>query len=277
MAADDALFKALADPTRRALLDRLRVRNGQTLGELCLGLGMARQSASQHLEVLEGANLISVTWRGREKLHYLNPVPIWDMQQRWIGRFEPPRLRAVNAIKRQAEDTTMHERPTYVYVTYIESSPERVWDALTDADLTASYWGHSNVSDWQVGSRWEHRRTDGSGIADVVGSVLEADRPNRLVVTFDAPGPEPASRPSKVTFTIEPYHEIVRLTVTHEDLPDQSAFEAVSEGWMAVCANLKSLLETGHVLPRAPWEMHTEVRAGNTARNDAQRGRGSRK
>jgi uncharacterized protein YndB with AHSA1/START domain/DNA-binding transcriptional ArsR family regulator len=272
VAAEDALFKALADPTRRALLDRLRERNGQTLGELCLGLGMARQSASQHLELLEAANLISITWRGREKLHYLNPVPIWDMQERWIGRFERPRLRVLSAIKHQAEDDTMHERPTYVYVTYIESSPERVWDALTDADLTAKYWGHSNVSDWHVGSTWEHRRTDDSGIADVVGTVLDVERPYRLVVTFDGPGPVPPSGPTRVTFTIEPFHEIVRLTVTHENLPDAAAVEAVSAGWPAVCANLKSLLETGHVLPRAPWEMHAELRAAMMAQNDEQRG-----
>ena len=105
-------------------------------------------------------------------------------------------------------------------MTYIESSPERVWEALTDPDLTAEYWGHSNVSDWQPGSRWEHRRTDGSGIADVVGTVLESAPPRRLVITFDAPGELPPTGPSTVTFDIEPYHEIVRLTVTHENLAD---------------------------------------------------------
>jgi hypothetical protein len=86
-------------------------------------------------------------------------------------------------------------------------------------------------------------------------------------VTFDAPGDAPAGGPSKVTFDIEPYHEIVRLTVTHENLVSD-ALEAVSAGWPAVCANLKSLLETGHVLPRAPWEMHAELRAAQMTRND---------
>ena len=155
MGAGDAVFKALADPTRRALLDKLRERNGQTLGELCGGLEMARQSATQHLDVLESANLISTVRQGREKLHYLNPVPLWTIHERWIQRFEQPRLRALSSIKRRAEeeeDTTMTQRPSFVYVTYIESSPERLWTALTDADLTARYWGHSNVSDWQVGS-----------------------------------------------------------------------------------------------------------------------------
>jgi uncharacterized protein YndB with AHSA1/START domain/DNA-binding transcriptional ArsR family regulator len=265
---DDVVFRALADPTRRALLDRLRERNGQTLGELCEPLAMTRQSATQHLGLLEDANLIATVRRGREKLHYLNPVPLWDVTERWIERFERPRLRALSAIKHQAEEESMADRPTYVYVTYIESSPERVWDALTDADLTAEFWGHSNVSDWRPGSAWEHRRVDGSGIADVVGTVLESQRPRRLAMTFDAPGEVPAQGPSRVTFDIEPYHEIVRLTVTHENLADDGALEAISAGWPAVFANLKSLLETGHVLPRAPWEMHAELRAAQMAPHD---------
>ena len=263
------MFKALADPTRRVLLDRLRERNGQTLGELCEPVEMARQSATQHLGVLAAANLITTVRRGREKLHYLNPVPLWTIQERWIEKFERPRLRALSAIKRRAEEDTMVDRPSYVYVTYIESPPERVWQALTDPELTAQYWGHSNVSDWQVGSPWEHRRLDGSGIADVVGKVLEAVRPCRLSMTFDAPGDTSPAGSTKVTFDIEPYHEIVRLTVRHENLASSDAMDAVSAGWPAVCANLKSLLETGHVLPRAPWEMHAGLRATQMARNDA--------
>ena len=269
MVDDDTVFKALADPTRRALLDRLRERNGQTLGELCEPLEMARQSATQHLGVLEAANLITIVRQGREKLHYLNPVPLWGIQERWIEKFEQSRLRTLSAIRQRAEESTMASRPNYVYVTYIESSPERVWEALTDPDLTADYWGHSNVSDWRAGSRWEHRRVDGSGIADVIGTVLESVPPRRLTMTFDAPDGPPPQGASKVTFDIEPYHEIVRLTVTHENLADDDALEAVSAGWPAVCANLKSLLETGHVLPRAPWEMHAQLRAAQMVRNDS--------
>ena len=266
--ASDAVFKALAHRSRRHLLDRLHERNGQTLTELCSHLAMARQSVTQHVEILESANLVSTARRGREKLHYLNPVPIHELQERWIEKFERPRLRALGDIKRQAEETHMPDIPTYVYVTYIECSPERAWQALTDADLTADYWGHRNVSDWRVGSRWEHLRTDGSDIADVIGTVLEADPPGRLVVTFDEPGAKPTGGPSAVTFEIEPYHEIVRLTVTHENLADEEALLAVSAGWPAVMANLKSLLETGTVLPRPPWEMHPGLRAEQMARND---------
>ena len=148
----------------------------------------------------------------------------------------------------------MTDKPTFVYVTYIESTPERVWDALTDADLTAKYWGHSNVSDWQVGSIWEHQRTDGSCIADVIGEVVESVAPKRLVTTWADPG-HPSHDPSQVTFEIERYGDIVRLTVTHENLADDTEREAAASGWAAVLSNLKSFLETGGPLPQEPWEM----------------------
>jgi DNA-binding transcriptional ArsR family regulator len=219
----DKVFKALADPTRRRLLDSLRRDSGQTLGALCGQLDMARQSATQHLSVLEEASLISTVRRGREKLHYLNPVPIHDIQRRWIAPFDQPRLRALDAVRRHAEEPAM----------------------------TAG------------------KPVDGSDIADVVGTVLESVPPERLVLTFGAPGAEPDAGPSAVTFLIEPYQDIVRLTVTHENLADEDAVGAVSAGWPAVLANLKSLLETGHVLPQPPWEMHAELRAAQMARNDA--------
>jgi uncharacterized protein YndB with AHSA1/START domain/DNA-binding transcriptional ArsR family regulator len=256
----DSVFKALADPTRRLLLDRMREYNGQTLRELCERLDMARQSATQHLDVLERANLVTVVRRGRERLHYLNPAPIHEIEQRWISGFDKPRLQAISAIKNQAEEYAMTTEPTpvptYVYTTYIHASAEQVWRALTDADLTARYWGHANVSDWQPGSTWEHQRVDGSGVVDVVGRVIKTEPPTRLVITFDdAPDAELTREPSVVTFLIEPHHDIVRLTVTHENLANLAMLGGISNGWPAVLANLKSLLETGEVLPQAPWEM----------------------
>ncbi|WAZ27002.1 metalloregulator ArsR/SmtB family transcription factor [Streptomyces cinnabarinus] len=249
----DQVFRALADDTRRRLLDRLHEENGQTLGELCARIAMTRQAVTQHLAVLEAARLISTVRRGREKLHYLNPVPLHEIQERWIDKFERPRLRVLGAVKRQAEEA-MTDKPTYVYVTYIESTPEKVWDALTDADLTAAYWGHSNVSDWERGSRWEHVRTDGSGIADVVGTVVVSERPTRLVTTWAEPGQEDRTDThSRVTFDIQPHGGIVRLTVTHEDLPSERDLADVSQGWPAVMSNLKSLLETGRTLSQEPW------------------------
>jgi uncharacterized protein YndB with AHSA1/START domain/DNA-binding transcriptional ArsR family regulator len=254
----DAVFKALADPTRRLLLDRLREHDGQTLRELCERLGMARQSATQHLDVLVRADLVTVVRRGRERLHYLNPVPIHHIEERWISAFDRPRLDALSAIKNHAEELAMTDQlestPDYVYVTYIRADPKQVWHALTDADLTARFWGHANVSDWQPGSTWEHRRIDGSGQVDVVGKVLETEPPTRLVITFEDSLDE-SRDPSVVTFLVEPHEDIVRLTVTHENLPNKEMLAGISSGWPAVLANLKSLLETGDVLPQAPWEM----------------------
>ena len=143
-------------------------------------------------------------------------------------------------------------KPTFVYVTYIRSSAAAVWEALTDPDVTADYWGHRNVSDWQPGSSWEHQRTDGSHVADVVGTVVESTPPTRLVTTWRAPG-DNAGQSSTVRFDIEEFGDMVRLTVTHEDLADDVEREEASRGWSAVLSNLKTLLETGTTLPRAPW------------------------
>ena len=249
----DPVFRALADPTRRHLLDRLHEDNGQTLRGLCAQAAMTRQAVTQHLGVLEAANLVTTVRRGREKLHYLNPVPLQEIQERWIDKFEPPRLRALSNVKRRAENA-MTDKPSYVYVTYIEATSEAVWQALTDADLTGAYWGHRNVSDWKVGSTWVHERLDGSG-NDGGGIIEVADAPYRLVMSWGGLDEQPEEAPSRVTFAIEPYGAIVRLTVTHEDLANEIMRDAVGGGWPAVMANLKSLLETGHVLPETPWEM----------------------
>ncbi|WP_134740516.1 SRPBCC domain-containing protein [Nocardioides sp. 503] len=260
----DEVFKALADPTRRLLLDRLRVRDGQALGELCGSLDMSRQSATQHLDQLVRVGLVTVVRRGRERLHYLNPVPIHDIGERWVAAYAAPRLAAISAIKTRAEEQSMTSPiPTYVYVTYIRATSGAVWHALTDADTTARYWAHANVSDWQPGSTWEHRRTDGSEAVDVVGTVLEAEPPTRLVVTFEDSDEVREHGPSVVTFLVEPHEDIVRLTVTHENLPNPEMLQGISSGWPAVLANLKSLLETGDVLPTDPWAVPSAAPAAH--------------
>jgi DNA-binding transcriptional ArsR family regulator len=100
----DLVFKALADKSRRKLLDRLRANNGQTLGQLCEGLAMSRQAVSKHLDILEGANLVATVKRGREKLHFVNPVPIFDIADRWIGKYERGRLRVLGDLKKTLEN-----------------------------------------------------------------------------------------------------------------------------------------------------------------------------
>jgi uncharacterized protein YndB with AHSA1/START domain/DNA-binding transcriptional ArsR family regulator len=266
----DRVFKALADSSRRQLLDVLHGRSGLTLSELCEGMGMRRQSVSQHVELLEAANLVTSVREGRRKLHYLNPVPIDEIQRRWIWKFEQPRLTVLDAIKRHAEEQGMTATrpasgavPDYVYTTYIRATAEQVWHALTDPKLTDRFWGHAQVSDWVVGSRVEHVRTDGSGVADATGAVIEVERPRRLAFSFDDPqlADDPTFEPCVVTFEIEPFHEIVKLTLTHSSLSSRAVREGIEEGWPAVLANLKTLMETGDVLPQAPWAFHAETRA----------------
>ncbi|GGY40796.1 putative transcriptional regulator, ArsR family protein [Streptomyces xanthochromogenes] len=248
----DRVFKALSDATRRRLLDRLHENNGQSLSELCDGLAMSRQAATQHLSLLEAANLVSTVRRGREKLHYLNPVPLHEIQERWIDKFERPHLRALSALKQKAEHA-MSPKPKFVYTTYIEATPEKVWEALTDPETSAAYWGHSNVSDWQPGSTWEHRRLDGSGVADVVGTVVESVPPKRLVITWAEPSDDHPDSPSTVTFDLKPLGGTVQLTVTHENLRDEAEFRQAAGGWSAVLSNLKTYLETGKPLSLPAW------------------------
>jgi len=135
----------------------------------------------------------------------------------------------------------------FVYVTYIATTPEKVWDALTDAEITGKYWGHRNESDWQVGSPWRHVRTDGSGIADGGGTIVECAPPRRLVWTWGMEG-DPAAKPSRVAFDLVPVEGAVRLTVTHDELQSEEELRGISLGWPAVVANLKTLLETGRAL-----------------------------
>ena len=161
----DEVFRALADPSRRRLLDSLNARNGQTLRELCADMDMARQSVSKHLAVLEGANLVTTLWRGREKLHYLNAAPINAISERWIDRYDQPRVHALADLKQALENPTM-QKPSFVYTTYIHTTPERLYQALTDPAFTKRYWDVTFDTDWTVGSsdglgqpRRDHRRS----------------------------------------------------------------------------------------------------------------------
>ena len=160
----DDVFRALADPSRRLLLDSLNERNGQTLRELSSRLDMARQSVSKHLDVLEAANLVTTVRRGREKHHYLNAAPINEIAERWITRYEQGRIHALADLKTALEDTPM-EKPSFVYTTYIRTTPERLWQALTEPAFTERYWETTFDSDWKRGSAmtWHTR---GLTIAD---------------------------------------------------------------------------------------------------------------
>jgi uncharacterized protein YndB with AHSA1/START domain/DNA-binding transcriptional ArsR family regulator len=250
----DEVFRALADASRRELLDRLRADNGQTLNELCARLDMTRQAVSKHLGILEEANLVATVKRGREKLHYLNPVPIHQIGERWIGKFESHRLQALSELKKGLGE--MMSKPSFVYVTYIRTTPEKLWAALTDPQIIRKYWfGITAESDFKPGSPWALKFEDGR-VADT-GEILEAVPPRRLVIRWrNEFKPElKAAGYSRCTMEIEvaDYYpdrggKAVKLTIQHEiDGEGGGKFiEAVSGGCRSP-ADLKSLLETGDI------------------------------
>jgi uncharacterized protein YndB with AHSA1/START domain/DNA-binding transcriptional ArsR family regulator len=260
----DDVFRAIADASRRRLLDSLNARSGQTLRELAGGLEMTRQAVSKHLAVLEGANLVTSVRRGREKLHYLNAAPISEISDRWITHYERGRVDALADLKRALEEDPPMDKPSFVYTTYIQTTPDRLWQALTDPAFTDRYWGTTFDTDWQPGSTmtWTQH---GLTIADPEQVVLESEPYRRLSYTWHRFGPELVEslelagdvgdrvtiEPlSKVTFEIEPFGELVKLTVVHDGFaPDSVVASMVSHGWPRVLSNLKTLLETGATLP----------------------------
>ena len=142
------------------------------------------------------------------------------------------------------------ETTNFVYVTYIVSTPEKVFEAITRPDLARRYWGHENVSDWQPGSKWEHVRADAERTVELVGKVVESVPPTRLVITWASASraDDPAAY-SRVTFDVAPYADMVRLTVTHDELEAGGAMAAgISKGWPIVLSSLKSFLETGKAI-----------------------------
>ncbi|MBB3663168.1 MULTISPECIES: ArsR/SmtB family transcription factor [Prauserella salsuginis group] len=265
----DEVFKALADPGRRRLLDSLNARNGQALRELCAELEMTRQSVSKHLAVLEEANLVTAVRRGREKLHYLNAEPILAISDRWIHTYDRRRVEALADLKHALEQTPMGE-PAFVYTTYIRTTPEKLWQALTDPAFTRRYWGVEFETDWRPGSPmvWQE---GGSRTEDPAQQVVEAEPYRTLSYTWHTPTPEwaasvgigedvraelAAESRSTVTFEIESRGdpdgrgEKVRLTVTHDGFPDGSTMrQMVSQGWPELVADLKTLLEADEPIP----------------------------
>ena len=147
----DQVFRALADPSRRRLLDRLNERNGQTLRELCAGLDMARQSVSKHLAALEEADLVTTRRHGREKLHYLNAVPINEIAERWIKAYDRERVRALADLKRALEDSTTGT-DEFVYTTYVRTTAEQLWRALTEPAFTRRWWNATLDAEWKAGA-----------------------------------------------------------------------------------------------------------------------------
>jgi uncharacterized protein YndB with AHSA1/START domain len=245
----DAVFRALADPTRRRLLDMLFRRDGQTLGQLERRLAMTRFGVMKHLGVLEDAGLVVTTRRGREKLHFLNAVPIRQIHDRWIDKYTAPMTAMLTRLKKDIEE----ENVVKVFEIYIKTTPERLWEAITDPTLRSKYsFGVGVDSEWTPGSRYHARGTDmtiAPGVEISDGENVEVDPPRRLVQTYRALWSDgvKAEGHSRVTWEIEPVGDSCRLTVTHDHLRAGASAELYG-GWPMILSGLKTLLETGETL-----------------------------
>jgi uncharacterized protein YndB with AHSA1/START domain len=243
----DDVFRALADPTRRALLDALYDEDGQSLSALEGRLPMTRFGVMKHLKVLEEAGLVVARRRGREKQHFLNPVPIRLVHDRWVSKYAEPWAATLTGLKQslEQEDRTMEK----VFETYIKTTPERLWEAITDPELRAKYsFGVGSQSDWTPGSTYEAVHP-GAGVTIAQGENLDVDPPRRLVQSFEALWSDDARAEgtSRVTWEIEQIEDSCRLTVTHDQLREGANPELYG-GWPMILSGLKTLLETGELL-----------------------------
>jgi uncharacterized protein YndB with AHSA1/START domain/DNA-binding transcriptional ArsR family regulator len=245
----DSIFKALSDETRRMFLDELRKRDGQTLSELESTTGLSRFGVMKHLKQLEAAKLIITRKDGRFKYHYLNAAPLQMVIDRWIEPLTQKALaRIALDLKAQLEghtdmDIMTKTKPDFMLETYIAASPERVWEALTSAELSKHYYiaGAAIHGDFSAGGSYEYLAPDGKVMLS--GQILSADPPNRLEMTFLPGWVGPDAKASRNVYEIEADGDHSKLTILHFDIPPGN--EGVKQGWAKIAAGLKTLLETG--------------------------------
>jgi uncharacterized protein YndB with AHSA1/START domain len=240
----DEVFRALADPTRRRLLDELFREDGQTLGALEERFSMTRFGVMKHLKQLEEAGLVVTRRRGREKLHFLNPVPIRLVHDRWVSKYSEPWASALSGLKHRLESPVEK-----VFEIYIRTTPERLWEAITDSETRSKYtFGNRITSDWTPGSRYEMRHRGFDGLLGE-GENLVVEPPRRLVQSMVALwGDDVKSEgTSRVSWEIEPIGDSCRLTVTHDQLRE-GANAQLYGGWPMILSGLKTWIETGELL-----------------------------
>jgi uncharacterized protein YndB with AHSA1/START domain/DNA-binding transcriptional ArsR family regulator len=244
MADEDLVFRALADPTRRRLLDTLFRVDGRSLTELEAGVEMTRFGVMKHLRLLEEAGLVVTRRKGRQKLHYLNPVPIRLIHDRWIDKYTELWAASLSDLKQRMENTMEK-----VFEIYIRTTPERLWEAITDPEIRRKYnFGAAVNSTWTPGARLEMGVPNANGLLGE-GEVLEVEPPRRLVHTMVALWSDDVRREgaSRVTWEIEPVADSCRLTVVHDQLRE-GANDELYGGWPMILSGLKTWLETGEVL-----------------------------
>ena len=243
------MFRALADPSRRLLLDHLFERDGQSITALGADLAMSRFGVAKHLNLLDDAGLVSTRKIGRERLHYLNPVPIQQIHQRWVSKYAEPWARVMSGLKSELEEPMT--KPKHVYHVFIRTSPEKLWAALTEGELTSRYfYGGSINSDWTPGAPYSIVNSDGQTLID--GDVVDVEPPRRLVQTFRFPNRTDGH--SMLTWEIEQHGESCRLTLVHEFKATDSTYQSVDDpmGWQYILSGLKTLLETDRPLVVRP-------------------------
>jgi uncharacterized protein YndB with AHSA1/START domain len=249
----DAVFRALADPTRRSLLDELFRQDGQTLHALEERFSMTRFGVMKHLKQLEEAGLVVTKRRGREKLHFLNPVPIRLVHDRWVSKYAEPWTAALSGLKQRLEHPMEK-----VFEIYIRTTPERLWEAITDPEIRSKYnFGARVESDWTPGSHYEMGHPE-SGVLLGEGENLEVDPPRRLVQSARMLWSDDVKNEgtSRITWEIEPVGDSCRLTVTHDQLRDGANSELYG-GWPMILSGLKTWLETGELLTTPGSLMYT--------------------
>jgi uncharacterized protein YndB with AHSA1/START domain/biotin operon repressor len=240
----DKVFKALADATRRALLDELFRVDGQTLSSLEERFAMSRFGVMKHLKQLEQAGLVVTRRQGREKLHYLNPVPIRLVHDRWVSKYAEPWAAGLSELKTRLEDTMEK-----VFEIYIRTTPERLWEAITDPEIRSKYnFGARQTSDWTPGSGFVVT-APGADRPLGEGENLEVDPPRRLVQTMRALWSDDVKNEgtSRVTWDIEQIGDSCRLLVIHDQLRE-GANQELYGGWPMILSGLKTWLETGELL-----------------------------
>jgi uncharacterized protein YndB with AHSA1/START domain len=249
----DDVFRALADPTRRSLLDELFRQDGQTLNALEARFPITRFGVMKHLKQLEDAGLIVTRRQGREKLHFLNPVPIRLIYDRWVSKYAEPWTAGLSEIKRELE-----KQMEKVFEIYIRTTPERLWEAITDPQIRAKYnFGAAAYSDWKPGAKLEYGAPGANGLLGE-GEVLEVDPPRRLVHTMTSLWSEDVRKEgaSRVTWQIEPIADSCQLTVVHDQLRE-GANDQIYGGWPMILSGLKTWLESGELLTTPGSLMYT--------------------
>lgn len=252
----ESVFRALADPSRRRLLDLLFERDGRTLTELESELPMTRFGVMKHLHVLEDAGLITTRKVGRERYHYLNAVPIQLISDRWINKYSAVRASALADLKTILEGgnvMTADSKPRLVNHIIIKAPQERVWEAITKPEFTSRYYyGSSLKTNLTVGSPFTYHMQDGSPIIE--GEVVLSDPPTRLVHTYHSLWPPMnEDAPTKVTWELESMPGgVTKVTVVHEDFQGETTtYQGLqSGGWTWILSSMKTLLETGEPMPQ---------------------------